>query len=127
MANSFEHLGAVAVNVLAKCEAQPEVPIHPRYPAVAHALAYHLARRAVEREVQAQGKRRPWAEIITLTRAYHSAHPELLAQAAEMVRGNPTLTAMAERQERQRQREHERQRRKRARAGIIENPCRSVS
>jgi hypothetical protein len=78
-----------------------------------------MARRAVQHELAAQGRRTPWAEVLQLAQAYRAAHEtELLVRAAEMVRRNPTLTAMAAQEERQRIREE----RKRARAGVIENP-----
>jgi hypothetical protein len=121
MAEAFKPISATAVNVMARLA--PDVPNIPRYPAVAHALAYHLARRAVERQVQAEGKRRPWAEIIARAQAYSDEHrEELLAQAAEIVRTNPRWRPWIEREER----EQARQRRKRTRACVVENPCRSV-
>ena len=96
----------------------PEVPIYPRYPGVARALAHHMARRVVERKLRAQGLRMvhvPYARILALMDAYKAAHrEELLAQAMERVSRDPTLRAMAMREER----ELERQRRKRARAGV---------
>ena len=88
-------------------------------PSIAYARAHHLAKRAVEKELAAQGRRAPCAEIIALTQAYRAAHQEeLLAQAVETVRASPWHSMMADREER----ELERQRRRRARAGIVENP-----
>jgi hypothetical protein len=46
-----------------------------------------MARRAVQHELAAQGRRTPWAEVLQLAQAYRAAHEtELLALAAEMVR-----------------------------------------
>jgi hypothetical protein len=42
MADQFQHLGAVTVNVLA------QVPLRPQYSGIALALARRLARRAVD-------------------------------------------------------------------------------
>jgi hypothetical protein len=115
----FKPIGAIAASVTARL-----VPITPRYPAVAHALAYHLARRVIEDQWRARGLRiRRYADIIEQAREYRAAHPELLDQAAAIVQRNPTLSAMAAQEERQLEREQ----RKRARAGVIENPCRSVT
>jgi hypothetical protein len=59
----------------------------------------------------------PYAEINVLMQAYKAAHQEeLLAQAMERVSRDPTLRAIADREERER----ERQRRKSARAGYSE-------
>jgi hypothetical protein len=79
----------------------------PRYPGVARALAHHLARRAVERRLRAQGLRVshiPYADISAQARDYLAAHPELVDQAAETVRNNPKLRTLAEREERERAR-----------------------
>ena len=97
-----------------------EVPIFPRYPGVAHALAYLMARRVIERQWRAQGLRiRRYADIIEQARAYLAAHQEeLLAQPAEVVQRNPRLRKMVEVEERDR----ERQWRKLARNGVVENP-----
>jgi hypothetical protein len=67
---------------------------HTHIPSVAYARAHQLAKRAVERELRAQGRRAGNAEIIALTRAYRAAHQEeLLAQAMEDVRTSPSLRA----------------------------------
>ena len=88
-------------------------------PSIAYARAHHLAKRAVERELAAQGRRAPFAEIIAPAQAYRAAHQEeLLAQAAEAVRTSPWHSMMADREVR----ELEREQRKRTRAGIVENP-----
>ena len=91
-------------------------------PSIAYARAHHLAKRAVERELAAQGRlvpHVPCAEIIALTQAYRAAHQEeLLAQAVAGVSASPWHSMMADRE----QRELERERRKRTRAGIVENP-----
>ena len=88
-------------------------------PSIAYARAHHLAKRAVERELAAQGRRAPFAEIIALAQAYRAAHQEeLLAQAAEAVKTSPWHRMMADREVR----ELEQEQRKRTRAGIVENP-----
>jgi hypothetical protein len=58
----------------------------------------------------------PNAELIALTQAYRAAHPELLEQAAERVRRDPTLRATAQREERERQRHW----RKAQRSGVVD-------
>ena len=75
-----------------------EVPlIPPRYPRVVVALAHHMARRAVEKELRAQGLRPthiPYVRILAMMDAYKAAHQEeLLAQAAALVQRNPKLRA----------------------------------
>jgi hypothetical protein len=98
-----------------------DLPIFPRYPGISKAVANHLARRAVERQLQAQGIRLttfPYAKVVAQARVYLAVHPELFNQAIERVRASPWHSMMAEREER----EPERQRRKLARAGIVENP-----
>ena len=97
-----------------------EVPIFPRYPGVAHALAYLMARRVIERQWRAQGLRiRRYADIIEQARDCLAEHEEeLLAQAAEVVQRNPKLRKMVEVEERQREREW----RKSVRNGVVENP-----
>jgi len=68
-----------------------------------------MARRAVEKELRAQGLRPthiPYVRILAMMDAYKDAHQEeLLAQAAALVQRNPKLRAMAEREERERERE----------------------
>ena len=119
----------MAINVLVKCAAQAEVPIlRPRYPGVAVALAHHLARRAVERQLQAQGLRVvhvSYAKVLALMDAYKAAHQEeLLAQAAALVQRNPKLRARAE----QEARELEREQRKRGRATVyLKSPLAHLS
>ena|SRR5215471_9744441 len=64
----------------------------PPYPGIARALALHLARRAVERQLRVKGLRMsyiPFAQISEQARAYLADHPELLAQAVETVRKIP--------------------------------------
>jgi hypothetical protein len=103
-----------------------EVPIFPRYPSVAHGLAYLMARRAIEHQWRAQGLRiRRYADIIEQARDYLAEHQEeLLARAAERVQRNPKLRKMVELEERDREREW----RKSVRKGVVENPTgRSVS
>ena len=117
MAEPFQPIGAVAVNVLS----QADVPIFPRVPGVAKALARHLARRAVESQLQAQGflvVHVPYTQVRELAQAHLSAHPELLDQAAEIVRTDPKLRAMAEKEERQRQRNE----RKMRKGGVSDRP-----
>jgi hypothetical protein len=71
-------------------------------------VAHHLAKRAVEKELRAQGLRPvhiPYVRILALMQAYKAAHQEeLLAQAMERVSRDPKLRKMAEREERERQR-----------------------
>jgi len=66
-----------------------------------------MARRAVEKELRAQGLRPthiPYVRILAMMDAYKAAHQEeLLAQAAALVQRNPKLRAMAEREERERE------------------------
>jgi hypothetical protein len=76
------------------------LPLPPRYPGVAHAL-HHLARRAVERELRAQGLRVshiPYSHISAQATEYVREHPELFDQAFERAR------LIAERQAGQRKR-----------------------
>ena len=47
----FQPIGAVAVNVLAKCDA----PIFRDYSSVVRIVAHRLARRVIERQLPAQG------------------------------------------------------------------------
>src|SRR5215469_9535777 len=99
----------------------PEVPIiHDRVPGIAYARAHHLAKRAVETELRAQGLRPvhvPYTKFLAMMDAYKAAHKEeLLAQAMEDLRTSPWFSMMAMREER----ELERERRKRARAGVLE-------
>jgi hypothetical protein len=119
--DNFKPIGATAVNVMVRLA---EVPIlRPRYPGVAVALAHHMARREVERQLRAQGLRPvhvPYVRILALMQAYKAAHQEeLLAQAMERVSRDPKLRAMAERE----LRELEREQRKRARNGVLEKPA----
>ena len=121
--DNFKPIGAVVVNVMTKCAAQANVPIiRPRYPGVAIALAHHLARREIERQLRAQGLRVvdvPYVHILAMMSEYKAAHQEeLLAQAMERVSRDPKLRAMAM----QEQRERERGWRKRAKAGVLEKP-----
>src|SRR5215469_13927689 len=101
--------------------------IRPRYPGVAIALAHHMARRAVERELQAQGLRPvhvPYVRILAMMSEYKAAHQEeLLAQAAALVQRNPKLRAMADRE----LRELDRERRKRAQWRTRKAPLTALS
>jgi hypothetical protein len=74
-------------------------PIFPRYPGIAKARAHHLARRAVERELRAKGRRAGNIEILGLTQAYELEHKdELLALAYADVRRSPWHWQMAQQQ-----------------------------
>jgi hypothetical protein len=100
MAEPFQPIGAVAVNVVERVAAQAEVPLFRRYPGVARVLANRLARRIVERQLQAQGffvAHVPYTAVTEQAQAYLAAHPELLAQAVE-------YRPFVEREERERQR-----------------------
>jgi hypothetical protein len=58
-----------------------------------------MARRVIERQLQAQGIRRTrYAEVMAQARAYLAEHQGLFDQATERVQRNPTLRAMAERE-----------------------------
>jgi hypothetical protein len=57
MAEPFQPIGAVAVNVLARVEAQAEVPLFNRIPGVAYVLARHLAKKAVTEQLRGKGVR----------------------------------------------------------------------
>ena len=85
----------------------PTLP--PRYHGIARAVANHLARREIERQLQAQGIRLttfPYAKVVALARVYFVEHEEeLFAQALERVRKSPWHSMMAEREERERQRQ----------------------
>jgi len=72
------------------------------------AVANHLARRAVERQLQAQGIRLttfPYAKVVAQAQVYLAEHPELFDQAMERVRASPWHSMMAEREERERERQ----------------------
>jgi len=62
-AKQFQHLGAVAVNVLTRLEAKKQV----------------------KEQLRAQGNRRlvPYREIVARTKAHLEAHPELYEQALQ--------------------------------------------
>ena len=96
------------------------LPLPPRYPGIARALAHLAARRAVKEQLRAkrcQLTTFPYAEICERARTYLAEHQEeLLAQAMKAVERDPTLRKMAEREERDR----ERQWRKSARMGAVE-------
>jgi hypothetical protein len=69
------------------------VPIFPRYPGIARAVARHLAIRAVEQRMTAEGLRVayvPHAAIVEQALAYLAEHSELFDQAAEIVRTHPS-------------------------------------
>jgi hypothetical protein len=64
---SFKPIGTIAARVAERVK--PEVA-ELRYPSVAHGLAYLMARRAIARQLQAQGLRRwRYADIIEQARA----------------------------------------------------------
>jgi hypothetical protein len=107
----FKSIGAVAA----------ALPIFQQYSKVTRGIARRLARRIVERRLQAKGylvAHVPIAKVCELASEYLSAHPELLDQAAEIVRGDPKLRKMAETAERER----ERRERKLAKAGLLDRP-----
>jgi len=95
----FRPIGAAAASVVERL-AQPS--------GVAKALAHHMARRAVEAELRAQGLRPvyvPYVQKLALMEAYKANHlPALLARAAEFVARDPKLRKMAEIEERERKR-----------------------
>ena len=96
----------------------------PRYPRIVTPVANHLARKEIERQWRARGLRiTRYSMIVAQAQTYLLNHPELFEQALARVRASAWYRMMVEREERERQREE----RKRARAGVIENPCRSVS
>jgi hypothetical protein len=75
---------------------------------IARHVAHHLARRVIERLLQAQGllvAHVPYAKISALARAYLEGHQELLDQAAEIVRTHPAYREFVEREERERERQ----------------------
>jgi hypothetical protein len=97
MADTFQPIGAVAVNL----------PIFQRYSKVARGIARRLARRIVERQLQAEGAlipHVPYTTVRELASEYLSAHPELLDQATKIVGTHPKLNKMAEIEDRERQR-----------------------
>ena len=85
----------------------PTLP--PRYPRIATAVANHLARKEIERQLQAQGIRLTtyrYAKVVALARVYLVEHEEeLFALAMERIRKSPWHSMVAEREERERQRE----------------------
>jgi len=85
----------------------PTLP--PRYPGIVKPVANHLARREVERPLQAQGIRLttfPYAKVVAQARVYFAEHEEeLFARAMEIVRISPWHSMMAEREEHERQRQ----------------------
>ena len=108
MAEAFKPIDAAAVNVLARVAAHaPTLP--RRYPSIAKAVANHLARREIERQLQAQGIRLTtyrYAKVVALARVYFVEHEEeLFVLAMERVRKSPWHSMMAQREERERQRE----------------------
>jgi hypothetical protein len=99
MADTFQPIGAVAVNL----------PIFPRYSGVAYALARYRAKQIVQNELRSQGRRVsliPPSDIIAQAMEYLSNHPELLDECAETVRNGPKLRTLAEREERERWRKY---------------------
>ena len=85
----------------------PTLP--PRYPGIARAVANHVARKEIERQLQAQGIRLTtyrYAKVVALARVYFVEHEEeLFALAMERIRKSPWHSMVAEREERERQRE----------------------
>jgi hypothetical protein len=76
MAEPFQPIGAVAVNVVERVAAQAEVPLFRRYPGVARVLANRLARRIVERQFQPQGffvAHVPYTAVTEQAQAYLAA------------------------------------------------------
>jgi len=70
-------------------------------------LARQAARKAVKRQLQAEGRKvsqMAAKEITALAEAYLRNHPEMIAPTAETVRKVPQLRTLAEREERQRRR-----------------------
>ena len=119
MADTFQPIGAVAVNVLAKCE----VPIFRSYSKVARGIAHRLARKAVERRMVGQGVRLHHLSpnsLRALTLAYLSAHPELLEQATQIVQGYPKLRKMDEIEERKRERQERKLRKSQGKWGVLD-------
>lgn len=68
-------------------------------------LAREAARKAVKRQLQAQGiklARFTGREISRMAEAYLDDHPELIAEAAETVRKSPHFRTLVQREERRR-------------------------
>lgn len=92
-------------------------------------MARRLARRIVERQLQAEGAliaHVPYAKVMEQASEYLATHPELLDQATQIVRTNPKLRAMAEVEERQRQRQERKLRKQLGRNGVLDRQSRSV-
>jgi choline kinase len=67
-------------------------------------LARRAAIKAVQRQLQSQGRK--WRDmdrrdLVMMANEYLAAHAELIAEAAETVRTNPKLRTLVERQARQ--------------------------
>jgi hypothetical protein len=76
-----------------------------RQSAQAMTLPHWLARKAIKAKWQAQGLRVQYIEAREITiaaRTYLEEHPELIDQAAEIVRNHPKLRTLAEREARTR-------------------------
>jgi hypothetical protein len=115
MADTFQPIGAVAVNP----------PIFQRYSKVARGIARRLARRIVERQLQAEGAlipHVPYAKVRELAQAYLEAHQELLDRATEIVRTHPKLSKMAEVVERNRERQERKWRKQLGCNGVLDRP-----
>jgi hypothetical protein len=115
MADTFQPIGAVVVNL----------PIFQRYSKVARGIARRLARRIVERQLQAEGAlipHVPYAKVRELAQAYLETHPELLDEAAQIVRTHPKLSKMADIEERERQRQERKLRKQLGRYGVLDRP-----
>ena len=71
----------------------------PQYAPTVMTMARRLARKAAERELQAQGlrpQRMESSDIRRVAQAYFDGHlAELIAEAEQQVLSNPTLRAMA--------------------------------
>jgi hypothetical protein len=84
-------------------------------------MAHMAARRAVKEKLRGLGVRLttyPYAQIAQQALKYFDEHPELLDQAAELVRTRPQLRVMAEQEERQRLRQWRKAQRRLGASGI---------
>ena len=99
----------------------PTLP--PRYHGIARAVANHLARKVIERQMQAKGLRiTRYADVIALARVYFVEHEEeLLGLAMERVRASPWHSMMAQREERERQRQERKRERERRKLVVLDD------
>jgi hypothetical protein len=105
------------------------IPIFRRYPGVALVLARRMARKAVEHRMRGEGVRVQYVPIAIIreqAQAYLEAHRELLDKAAEIVRTDPGLRALAEQEDRKRERQRRKWLRKSGLLDIMVTPDRSV-